>query len=74
LTGAVAAIGFLQSKVERALALFGRRPPQRVESIVIPASENLHRNGRWPALELQVAGDRNRTYVTVVTSRSSARG
>jgi hypothetical protein len=36
---AAAAIGFLQSKVERALALFGRRPPQRVESIVIPASE-----------------------------------
>src|SRR5467141_3069478 len=32
------------------------------------------RNGRWPALELQVAGDRNRTCVTVVTSRSSARG
>jgi hypothetical protein len=24
------------------LALFGRRPPQRVESIVIPAAENLH--------------------------------
>ena len=26
----------------RALALFGRRPPQRVDSIVMPASENLH--------------------------------
>jgi hypothetical protein len=32
-----ARIGFF-----RALALFGRRPPQRVESIVIPAAENLH--------------------------------
>jgi hypothetical protein len=26
----------------RALALFGRRPPQRVVSLVMPASENLH--------------------------------
>jgi hypothetical protein len=26
----------------RALALFGRRPPQRVDSVVIPASKNLH--------------------------------
>jgi hypothetical protein len=30
----------------RALALFGRRPPQRVDSIVMPASENLHNNRR----------------------------
>src|SRR6267378_3125663 len=30
----------------RALALFGRRPPERVEAFVIPASENLHRIGR----------------------------
>jgi hypothetical protein len=27
----------------RALALFGRRSPQRVDSLVMPASENLHR-------------------------------
>src|SRR6266581_8362223 len=27
----------------RALALFERRPPERVEGFVIPASENLHR-------------------------------
>jgi len=27
------------------LALFGRRPPQRVDSIVMPASENLHNSG-----------------------------
>jgi hypothetical protein len=27
----------------RALALFGRRPPQRVDSIVMPASENLQK-------------------------------
>jgi len=29
------------------LALFGRRPPQRVDSIVMPASENLHRSGSY---------------------------
>ena len=29
----------------RALALFGRRPPQRVDSLLMPASENLHRSG-----------------------------
>jgi len=29
----------------RALALFGRRPPQRVDSIVMPASENLRKTG-----------------------------
>ena len=29
----------------RALALFGRRPPQRVDSLLMPASENLHRTG-----------------------------
>jgi hypothetical protein len=27
------------------LALFGRRPPQRVDSLLMPASENLHRSG-----------------------------
>jgi hypothetical protein len=27
------------------LALFGRRPPERVHGLVIPASENLHRSG-----------------------------
>jgi hypothetical protein len=27
------------------LALFGRRPPQRVDSLLMPASENLHRLG-----------------------------
>jgi hypothetical protein len=27
------------------LALFGRRPPQLVDSLVMPASENLHNNG-----------------------------
>ena len=29
----------------RALALFGRWPPQRVDGLGIPASENLHRTG-----------------------------
>jgi hypothetical protein len=27
------------------LALFGRRPPQRVDSLLMPASENLHNCG-----------------------------
>jgi len=27
------------------LALFGRRPPERVDDLGIPASENLHTNG-----------------------------
>src|SRR5882757_1552427 len=35
----------------RALALFGRRPPQRVDSLVMPASENLHNNGLMQAQE-----------------------
>ena len=30
----------------RALALFGRRPHQRVNSLVMPATENLHKSGR----------------------------
>src|SRR5216684_748302 len=30
----------------RALALFGRRPQERVEGFVMPASKNLHNNGR----------------------------
>jgi hypothetical protein len=29
----------------RALALFGRRPPQCVEGVVVPASKNLHNSG-----------------------------
>src|SRR5258708_37329306 len=32
----------------RALALFGRRPPQRVDSLVMPASENLHKSRSLP--------------------------
>src|SRR6266566_2377362 len=35
----------------RALALFGRRPPQRVDSLVMPASENLHKTGRSARLD-----------------------
>jgi hypothetical protein len=33
----------------RALALFGRRPQERVDSVVIPASKNLHMNGLMTA-------------------------
>jgi hypothetical protein len=32
----------------RALALFGRRPPQRVDSLVMPASENQHLSRHQP--------------------------
>src|SRR5258705_7529484 len=35
----------------RALALFGRRPPQRVDSLVMPASENLHNCGPHDATD-----------------------
>jgi len=34
----------------RALALFGRWLPQRVDGLGIPASENLHKLGHWPPL------------------------
>jgi hypothetical protein len=36
----------------RALALFERRPPERVDSSSLPASENLHMNGHLPRREL----------------------
>src|SRR5467141_2768178 len=35
----------------RALALFGRRSPQCVDSLVMPASENLHNSGAHAAAE-----------------------
>ena len=41
----------------RALALFGRRPPERVDGAVMPASENLHRTRHDPAKD----GDNDRT-------------
>ena len=37
----------------RALALFGRRPPQRVDSLVMPASENLHKIRSRASLDLR---------------------
>ena len=37
----------------RALALFGRRPPQRVDSLLMPASENLHNRGSYRSLPEQ---------------------
>ena len=46
----------------RALALFGRRPPQRVDSLVMPASENLdtsrHNRGPPPCLKSAIARSR----------------
>jgi hypothetical protein len=41
------AAGRAQARI--ALALFGRRPQERVDGLVIPASENLHRK-RHPAV------------------------
>jgi hypothetical protein len=44
------------------LALFGRRPPQRVDSLVMPASENLHnsrlmRRGKFRPIDQPVDAD-----------------
>jgi hypothetical protein len=35
------------------LALFGRRPPQRVDSLLMPASENLHNRRHRPPKKAQ---------------------
>src|SRR6267154_1085606 len=43
----------------RALALFGRRPPQRVDSLFMPASENLHNNGS-SLLTHRLVGERDK--------------
>src|SRR5205814_5321017 len=48
----------------RALALFGRRPPQRVDSLVMPASENLHMTGLM---------QRNKKRVFAVGTRVTSR-
>jgi hypothetical protein len=40
----------------RALALFGRRPPQGVEGFVMPASKNLHKNGSRVLLDHLIGG------------------
>jgi hypothetical protein len=37
------------------LALFGRRPPERVDRLGIPASENLHISSHAPVLALDLA-------------------
>src|SRR5260221_14500466 len=45
----------------RALALFGRRPPQLVDSLVMPASENLHNDGSGGASTLLLLCPQQRT-------------
>jgi hypothetical protein len=48
----------------RALALFGRRPPQRVDSLLMPASENLHKEThalQQLALHWELSGTANVT-------------
>jgi hypothetical protein len=37
------------------LALFGRRPLQRVVSLVIPATKNLHNNGHCASSRYRLA-------------------
>jgi hypothetical protein len=40
------------------LALFGRRPPERVDDLCIPASENLHNNGHIHVSNREASGYR----------------
>ena len=47
----------------RALALFGRRPHQRVDSSIMPATENLHKNRH--RLSFNHLGDRKSLRPTV---------
>jgi hypothetical protein len=51
----------------RALALFGRRSPQRVDSLVMPASQNLHTTG------LIGAHCQERTRLSDASARSRGR-
>src|SRR5258708_7101450 len=51
----------------RALALFGRRPPQLVDSLVMPASENLH-TGRL------MHRSKQRLYSITSSARASSEG
>ena len=52
----------------RALALFGRRSPQRVDSLVMPASENLHMSSRFsPLRALGVGHDTQQRKAVLVT-------
>ena len=58
----------------RALALFGRRPPQRVDSLLMPASENLHSNGRSTVRDLAKSGQHNQAmHRTIYRTRSRQR-
>jgi len=50
------------------LALFGRRPPQRVDSLVMPASENLHRSGHSISSSAQGAPAHSGTAVLLSDS------
>jgi len=54
----------------RALALFGRRTPQRVDRPSLPASKNLHRLGRGDhsSVRVRVAGAPQRTHFSPVGS------
>jgi hypothetical protein len=50
----------------RALALFGRRPPQRVEGFVMPASKNLHSNGHRQTRRKRLREHRSRAAATLL--------
>jgi hypothetical protein len=59
--GGVGGVESRGSPLSRSLALFGRRPPQRVDSLVTPASENLHTSGSEAARDHLYDADRYRS-------------
>ena len=54
----------------RALALFGRRPSERVDGLVMPASENLHMNGT----SCTAANGKRHPYSITSSARTSNEG
>jgi hypothetical protein len=53
------------------LALFGRRPPERAVSSVLPASENLHKSGRE---QMQQRGAKSHSMTSSAETASSEFG
>src|SRR6267143_4620513 len=56
----------------RALALFGRRPPHRVDSLVMPASENLHNSRHFDGLPI-ISGIPPETDIVLTVGKSQRR-
>ena len=57
----------------RALALFGRRPPERVVRSSLPASENLHNSGLMQCSKQRVFAHKTRRFGPAMSVRSSGR-